>query len=314
MKAVFSLLSVAFAASSLLLCSLPAHAGLLYVTNEYQNSLSAYDEATGQLQWSQSVGSQTHGVALHAGSVFIGSRGDDTIYKLGAGSFAEVDNPTALMFGSDGKMYVCSDGESVEVFDGQSGAFLNTFATGINRPLGIAQAFDGTIFVGSYGTSTVGQYDLAGNLLNSYFMNDAGGVTIGPDGSVFATSLTDDSVWRLNQGAGQFEVFIPSGSGTLFNPYGLQFGPNGNLFVASQGGIVLEYDGMTGSFIGDFLHQAGGTRYIAFENPVPEPSSLATLATAGLTILRRRRSKPPGCTTATKRLGYLGSTTTEGAE
>lgn len=265
-----------------------ANAGLLYVTNEYQNSLSAYDELTGQLQWSQSFGSQTHGVALHAGSVFIGSRGDDTVYKAGVGSFASVNNPTALMFGSDGKMYVCSDGESVEVFDAQTGAFLNTFATGVNRPLGIAQAYDETIFVGSYGMSRVVQYDLDGNLLNSYFMNDAGGVAIGPDGKVYATSLTDDSVWRLNTGTGQFENFIPSGSGTLFNPYGLQFGPNGNLFVASQTGAILEYDGTTGSFIGDFLHQAGGTRYIAFENPVPEPCAFASLSMITLLLLWKR--------------------------
>ncbi len=48
-------------------------------------------------------------------------------------------------------------------------------------------------------------------------------------------------------------------AGGLNGPIGLTFGPNGDLFVASDSspGQVLEYDGITGEFKGIFA-QGGG--------------------------------------------------------
>ena len=51
-------------------------------------------------------------------------------------------------------------------------------------------------------------------------------------------------------------IFIPPGSGGMTNPQNLRFGPNGNLFVCchdtSGVGAVKEYDGIDGTYIGDF--------------------------------------------------------------
>jgi hypothetical protein len=45
-----------------------------------------------------------------------------------------------------------------------------------------------------------------------------------------------------------------AGLGGLNEAEGMDFGPNGNLFVASElGNAVLEYDGTTGAFVGEFV-------------------------------------------------------------
>jgi len=54
-------------------------------------------------------------------------------------------------------------------------------------------------------------------------------------------------------------VFVTAGSGGLDEAEGMAFGPNGNLFVASElGNAVLEYNGTTGAFVGEFVAADSG--------------------------------------------------------
>ena len=66
--------------------------------------------------------------------------------------------------------------------------------------------------------------------------------------------LTYDST----TGASVNNPFVPSGSGGLAGPEGLAFGPNGNLFVASQSNQVLEYNGNNGTFVTAFVTADSG--------------------------------------------------------
>ncbi len=61
-------------------------------------------------------------------------------------------------------------------------------------------------------------------------------------------------------GTGAFiDDFVSAGSGGLTTPEGLTFGPDGNLYVASDGtDQVLRYDGTTGAFIDVFVSAASG--------------------------------------------------------
>src|SRR6266478_3857153 len=56
-----------------------------------------------------------------------------------------------------------------------------------------------------------------------------------PVPNLFVANGGNSSVLEYNGHTGAFlGAFVPSGSGGLFEPGGIVFGPNGNLFVASQ--------------------------------------------------------------------------------
>jgi DNA-binding beta-propeller fold protein YncE len=54
------------------------------------------------------------------------------------------------------------------------------------------------------------------------------------------------------------DTFVTAGSGGLSSPYGITLGPDGNVYVASNGGEVLRYNGTTGAFLSTFVSQGSG--------------------------------------------------------
>src|SRR5262249_17037535 len=52
--------------------------------------------------------------------------------------------------------------------------------------------------------------------------------------------------------------FVTSSSGGLSMPFGITLGPDGNLYIAGNGGAVLRYNGTTGAYISTFVSQGSG--------------------------------------------------------
>ncbi len=92
----------------------------------------------------------------------------------------------------------------------------------------------------------------------SGFLNHPTGITRHPDGSSILVSSRDtNNVVRYNGTTGALlGVFVAVGSGGLSAPFGLTFGPNGNLFVTSATNEVMEYNGGTGAFVRNFVTSA----------------------------------------------------------
>jgi len=83
-------------------------------------------------------------------------------------------------------------------------------------------------------------------------------VVYGPDGDLFVTCFGASSVNRVDGATGAaLGSFVLGGSGGLFAPRSLAFGPNGNLFVSSASGEILQYDGVSGAFLGAFVDATG---------------------------------------------------------
>lgn len=89
--------------------------------------------------------------------------------------------------------------------------------------------------------------------------------------NLFVTSPATDEVLEFDSASGALiGSFVVAGAGGLKLPTGLGFGPNGNLFVLSQGtsaigdDAVLEFQGTTGAFVGVF--HAGSTQILWNEN------------------------------------------------
>jgi hypothetical protein len=59
---------------------------------------------------------------------------------------------------------------------------------------------------------------------------------------------------------GSPSAFITAGSGGLQAPMGITLGPDGNVYVAGNGGAVLRYNGTPGQYINTFVTRNALTR------------------------------------------------------
>jgi subtilisin-like proprotein convertase family protein len=103
-------------------------------------------------------------------------------------------------------------------------------------------------------------------LLPDAKLNKPYGITIGPNGNIFVSSFSNNSVAEYDKATGALvgqNAIVPPGLGGLQNPTGLVFGPNGDLFVASTSGnnanTILEYtiNGTTATPVGVFASGGG---------------------------------------------------------
>lgn len=126
------------------------------------------------------------------------------------------------------------------------------------------------LLVASWGTNQILRYDgqtgafegvfaEGGDLRRTNFM------TMGPAGNLFVSntplgSMVPDQVLQYDSTSGSFlGIFASDG---LNGPLGLDFGPDGNLYVASQpsaisSGRILKYDGLTGALHSVFVQFPG---------------------------------------------------------
>ena len=119
----------------------------------------------------------------------------------------------------DDNLYVADlGGDQILRYDAENGAFIDVFARS-----GLAQPAD------------------------LVFHND----------SLYVANRATNSILRFDGQTGGFiETFVAAGAGGLTEPTALAFGPDGMLYVISNGD-VLRFDGTTGAFIDEFI--SGGT-------------------------------------------------------
>lgn len=163
------------------------------------------------------------------GDLYLGDIGTDAIYRfnrltgapvnggvfVSSGSGGLVD-PSKMTFGPGGHLYVCSSSTNkVLRYNGQTGAFMDVFASGDGTPLSGPSALvfgpDGDLYVGSFGTNLVLRYDgLTGVYLGIFASgegNPLSGVTdlaFGPDGHLYVSNLNFDDVLRFNGTTGAY--------------------------------------------------------------------------------------------------------------
>jgi outer membrane protein assembly factor BamB len=173
---------------------------------------------------------------------------------------------------NNGSLYVASRGNNTILrYDAASGAFLGTFASGngLNQPLGVIFGPDGNLYVGNYGTNSVLRFNGAtGAFMGTYVAAGSGGINgiggslaFGADGNLYVGD--SNSIRRYQGPAGAnpgafIDVFVAPGSGGLSGA-GVLFGPDGNLYSSSQfTNQVLEFNGTTGAFMGVFVSTGSG--------------------------------------------------------
>lgn len=160
--------------------------------------------------------------------LIISEYGSNRIFRFNesAGEFSNfitqgsgtMSGPGTPVYGADGNLYVVSwSNGKILKYDGQTGAFLSTVVT--------------------QSANTIWSMALGAD--NQFY------------GGIWSTS---GSVYRYNSSGIYVDTFISASSGGLSYPSGLQFGPDGKLYVASYGNnTILRYNGTTGQYIDTFV-------------------------------------------------------------
>jgi DNA-binding beta-propeller fold protein YncE len=188
-----------------------------------------------------------------------------------------LDNPTAAVFGRDGKLYVASfETDSILRYDGTTGAFLDVFvgtgSGGLDGPdAGTKFGPDGHLYVPSYWNHRVLRYDGAtGASLGAAIAPQAGGLrnprdVVFHNGFVYVASSGNDRVLKYDPAGAPLGIFC-----TANTPYSLAFHPDDReLYVVSVANDnVRIFDGDTGVFLRKVVQNGsaglGGATFLLF--------------------------------------------------
>jgi len=143
---------------------------------------------------------------------------------------------------------------NVVTYDEQTGEFLGEFVTqgsgGLVAPDALVLGPDGHLYVTSGDTaqnSAVLRYDGKTGRFIDKFASGNGmirpyGAAFGPDNLLYVSSFLSDQLLRFNATTGAFVDVFATGDGKaggLNGPNALVFGPDGKLYVSTQGSIAV---------------------------------------------------------------------------
>ena len=204
--------------------------------------------------------------------------GTTGVFVKVAASGGALGDPLGLAIGLDGNLLV-SDGQTNQVkrYDRATGAFIDVFAsTNVAGPEGMAM-HQGVLYVAnSNPPQGIQQFDAATGVNTGNF---APSLANASPRDVKINSV-NNRLYVLYYNAATVEVFDlvtkasfgllmpagnPIGSGGLYTPSAMAFGPDGNLYISGGtfGGNlgVRRYDPITGAFI-DFFANTGSDLYV----------------------------------------------------
>jgi DNA-binding beta-propeller fold protein YncE len=214
-------------------------------------------------------------------NLLVTSQIDHTVreYDVTTGAFVRVaasglGDPLGLVTGLDGNLLV-SDGQANQVkrYDGATGAFIDVFAsTNLAGPMGMT-IHEGVLYVtNSNSPQGVQKFDAAtgvniGSFVPSIANPSPRDVKVNPANNrlyVLYYNAATVETFDLATTA-SFGLLMPAGSGGLFTPSAMAFGPDGNLYISGGtfGGNlgVRRYNPTTGAFI-DFFANTGSDLFV----------------------------------------------------
>jgi DNA-binding beta-propeller fold protein YncE len=189
--------------------------------------------------------------------------GDTTAHYRGAFVQSPGSQFNPITFGPDGNLYTAvGKGQpynTIERYNGATGAFMGTFASGPINGVRTILFRGGSMYVGSEYTNQVLQYNATTGAYVGVFVAAASGGINGPygmafdsAGNLYVSGRNSNNVVKYDSNGNPQGTFIAAGSGGLNLPEGIALDPSGTyLYVASSGtNQVLKYSASTGAFVG----------------------------------------------------------------
>lgn len=264
-----------FSREGLQMKPLPPIAFLLYHVSRVRHASQAKRRVfvlAATLAVSLTLPSLVHATAV---GLYFGNYQQGTLLKAdpftgGAGVAVSsgMTNPQNPVVGPDGNFYLPDAGDGVIYkIDGNTFARTTFIGAGPTTVTGFG-VFDGSgnYFVTSFLGNIVRKYDSSGATTGiDLAVNNASGVTLGPDGNIYAASYSDGAIYRFNPTTGAQIGGAFASLGGNVGP--LLFGPDGNIYVDNYStNNVSKVNGTTGAVINStFLTGFGGSpRGLAF--------------------------------------------------
>lgn len=186
-------------------------------------------------------------------------------FTIGGG----LDSPgvTGLDFGPDGHLYVANAAaNSVMRYNGQTGAFIDTFATGggLSSAQGLAFGPDGNLYVSGYLTDAVLRYDGTTGVFMDVFASSASldgplGMEFSAGGLLYVTSYNNGQVLSFDATTGVFvDAFVTGGATRGYSD--VEIGPDGRVYVLNAGDNTVQRFELDGTLVDVFVARGGLNR------------------------------------------------------
>ncbi len=200
------------------------------------------------------------------GNLLVSGRGDTHIleYDGQTGTFIgnftsgyDLDNPTKMTFGPDGKIYVSQWGtlkKKVARFNAVTGQFVDEFTkTDLNKASGHAWDSEGNLYVACFGSQDVRKFDTSGNFIGIFTQT---GHLQGPinlwfnsDNNLCVLDWTLGSVLVFDGTNGNYLSTFLTG---LTNAEGITAGPDSNIFICDWTDNNIKRFDPNGNYLGVF--------------------------------------------------------------